>query len=242
MCAMTSGTAISPKPSPELIDRFNAIIDDVLACLALESLRAAGVPWALRMILAPLLRRRIARWSAAFSAAMADARAGGGVEPAVASALEPSLQPAVEPAACHLQPASRSGATITAAVLRSAPDRRDRAAADDRAIDFPDAVLNPGAAVPDPGGRVCGQRAQRDRPTTRPSTWIVDVFGRGRPDPTWFLPLQITLALVGPPLAPPSNFSTDRERRFRLANSFRLRTYLAKWPPQVRLERGLTRR
>jgi hypothetical protein len=97
MCAMTTGTAPPPTPSADLIDRFNAIIDDVLACVAVESMKAAGVPWVLRMILAPLLRRRLARWSTAFSAVMADARAGRGIEPAVAPAREPSLEPSVDP-------------------------------------------------------------------------------------------------------------------------------------------------
>jgi hypothetical protein len=77
---MTPGTATPTAPSADLIERFNAIIDGLLAALAVESMRAAGVPWPLRMILAPLLRRRIARWSAAFSAMVADARAGRNVE------------------------------------------------------------------------------------------------------------------------------------------------------------------
>jgi hypothetical protein len=67
----------------DLIERFNAIMADVLACVADAALRAAGVPWALRILLAPLVRRRIARYSHDFSALVADVRAGRLAAPAI---------------------------------------------------------------------------------------------------------------------------------------------------------------
>jgi hypothetical protein len=83
---METGTNIAPasagppQPTADLIERFNAIMADLIACVTLEALRAAGVPWALRVLLAPLVRRRVARWSDDFSSLVAEARSGRLVE------------------------------------------------------------------------------------------------------------------------------------------------------------------
>jgi hypothetical protein len=131
--AMTTGTAPPPTPSADLIDRFNAIIDDVLACVAVESMKAAGVPWVLRMILAPLLRRRLARWSTAFSAVMADARAGRGIEPAKSRQIDQAgddlaVQPDSEERPSRTIAAEQRARSATApkepAAARHAPEAR----------------------------------------------------------------------------------------------------------------------
>jgi hypothetical protein len=77
--AMPTGT--QTPPTSDLIERFNSIIMELMACVAAASLKAAGVPWPVRMILAPLLRRRLARWSAEFSRIVTDARSGRGIAP-----------------------------------------------------------------------------------------------------------------------------------------------------------------
>jgi hypothetical protein len=66
----------------DLIERFNALMADVLACVTDAALKAAGVPWPLRLLLGPLVRRRLTRWSGDFSALVADTRAGRLVETA----------------------------------------------------------------------------------------------------------------------------------------------------------------
>jgi hypothetical protein len=57
VCFMPIGT-IAP-PTADLIERFSAIIADVMACVADSALKAAGVPWPVRMLVAPLIRRQI---------------------------------------------------------------------------------------------------------------------------------------------------------------------------------------
>jgi hypothetical protein len=69
-------TGTEAPPTSDLIERFNALMDDLVACVTLEALRAAGVPWVVRVLLARFIRRRIARWSSDFSGLVADARAG----------------------------------------------------------------------------------------------------------------------------------------------------------------------
>jgi hypothetical protein len=124
---MPTGTDTPPRPSSDLIDRFNAIIDDVLACLAVESMKAAGVPWPLRMILAPLLRRRIARWTARFSAIMADVRTGRTVAPAANVAADPVIEDHGEERRC--------GATSAPRALPSRAGCRERITVRQGAVD-----------------------------------------------------------------------------------------------------------
>jgi hypothetical protein len=116
---MPTGTDTSP--TSDLIERFNAIMADLLACVTDAALRAAGVPWPLRMLLAPLIRRRIARWSDGFGALVADARADRLVASAVDSACEPTAE--------QPSPDRRCGAGDATEYQRSAVSRCERATA-----------------------------------------------------------------------------------------------------------------
>jgi hypothetical protein len=74
-------------PASDLIERFSAIIADVLACVTDAALKAAGVPWPVRVLMAPLLRRWIVRRSSDFSALLAQARADRPSDSAAAGAV-----------------------------------------------------------------------------------------------------------------------------------------------------------
>jgi hypothetical protein len=161
---MTTGTAPQPPPSSDLIDRFNAIIDDVPACVAVESMKAAGVPWVLRMILAPLLRRRIARWSAAFSAMVADPRAARAVAPAVAPALD---LPVARP---HPDSRSRTPSAAARARFASVPDLPEVPSQDTGDFREVEPLSGKPASRPSRPGA---------RPIDRPKTRIVTVGGQG---------------------------------------------------------------
>jgi hypothetical protein len=172
---MPTGTATPPAPSSDLIDRFNAIIDGLLAALVVESMKAAGVPWPLRMILAPLLRRRLARWSARFAAMVADARAGRRIEPAldVAAGAAADAGDGDPEADCQAHPIFARNA------VRSASVRRDAAIARATVADASNAGALPDRREPRPDGpgrphvqritRIAGGVVRRRYTAARPS-------------------------------------------------------------------------
>jgi hypothetical protein len=131
MGAMPTGTD-APLTS-DLIERFNALMADVLACVTDAALKAAGVPWPLRLLLAPLMRRRLARWSGKFSTLMADARAGRMVEPAA--------NVEVDSAAEHPQADDRRDATCVTDRVRPAFGRRQSAPAQPGDADVPERLV-----------------------------------------------------------------------------------------------------
>jgi hypothetical protein len=112
-------TGTHTPPTSDLIERFNAIMADVLACVTDAALKAAGVPWPLRLLLAPLLRRRIARWSAEFSSLVADGQTGRRVDPKIGPVGDLAMEPP-----CIAQGAAKTSATTR---VRSASGRQERA-------------------------------------------------------------------------------------------------------------------
>jgi hypothetical protein len=167
---MTPGTAT--PPSSDLIDRFNAIIDSVLACVAVESMKAAGVPWPLRMILAPLLRRRLARLSATFSAMVADARAGRLVARAAESPIDPPIDlPADSLAVPPPEPDARSRAMPATDRVGFVSGRRGRE------IVQPEPLIAPAIVVPSERRATRSER-RPTWPRARPQLRTHGSFGR----------------------------------------------------------------
>jgi hypothetical protein len=74
ICRFMEPGADTPQLA-SLCARFDAIITALLACIAVEQLKAAGVPWPLRFLITRILRGRIRQWSASFAAAVADVSA-----------------------------------------------------------------------------------------------------------------------------------------------------------------------
>jgi hypothetical protein len=154
---MQPGTPSPPRPTPELIARFNALMDDIIACVTLEALRAAGVPWVVRVLLAPLIRRRIVRLSRGFSALLVGAPSGRSVGRADAPALDRAELAddlaaglAIEPA----EAACRGGAVPAPARRGDAPVRSGRGVDPRHALGPPNVVdlLERRAARPDRRG------------------------------------------------------------------------------------------
>jgi hypothetical protein len=204
-------TGTPPPPSSELIDRFNVIIDDVMACLAVESMRAAGVPWLLRIILAPLLRRRIARWSARFAAIVADARAGRCLGPAARPASGQAIGPAADFAGATPQPDNRSGALSATERDRPASGRRAHAVAEIDAAGTPDATV-----ALDRRAMRTGQRSIVPRGLT--NARIPLARGRGRA-----IAPRTSLRGGASACGPPVSFGACGEEVPRTDDSFRIR-------------------
>jgi hypothetical protein len=120
-------TGTDTAPASDLIERFNALMDDLIACVTLEALRAAGVPWAVRVLLAPFIRRRIARWSNAFCKLAQGPRAGRGLQSTSVPAIAPAIAPAGDILAERADLDRRRPPVPPSKPVRSESGRRHRA-------------------------------------------------------------------------------------------------------------------
>jgi hypothetical protein len=203
-------TGIDTPPTSDLLERFNAIMADLLACVTDAALKAAGVPWPIRMLMAPLLRRSLARWSNGFSVLMADVRAGRVVEAAG------------DPAAESPRPGDACGAKPGAARVRSAPHQRDRATTQQDPTGAGDVLLLPSCAVGAHDARRGGWRDDGWRGSYGiKRRAVIDarkycVLGQRQPVVSRWR-LRHGAGHRGPP-----EFSDEMQQRFRTTNSLRI--------------------
>jgi hypothetical protein len=209
-------TGTDAPPLSELLARFDALMADVLACVTDAALKAAGVPWPLRLLLAPLMRRSLARWSGDFSRLVADVRTGRSAEsdagPDAGVDAGVDFSRGGDPAAGN--PDRHCGAMAATRRVRSASDRMEREAAHLVGVDFPNAERLPARRATPPDhhhSRPCV------RTTVRANLRAHDGDGRRRyphrpPSPRGGMRAS----------GPPTFFRDVRSRRLRTPISLRI--------------------